>query len=67
MTLLSPLVTGAGGFIGSHLVRKLSANPETKSIYAVDLKSSKRLVELAKFPKVQILELDLCDPRSADL
>jgi nucleoside-diphosphate-sugar epimerase len=61
------LVTGAGGFIGSHLVRKLSTNPETKIIYAVDLKSSKRLLELAKLPKVKILELDLCDPRSADL
>lgn len=66
MTLLHPLVTGAGGFIGSHLVRKLSANPDTKVIYALDLKSNKRLVELAKLPKVQILELDLCDPRSTD-
>lgn len=66
MTLLNPLVTGAGGFIGSHLVRKLSANPDTKVIYAVDLKSSTRLAELAKLPKVQILEQDLCNPRSAD-
>lgn len=67
MTLSHPLVTGAGGFIGSHLVRKLSRNHETKVIYAVDLKSNKRLAELAKLPKVQILEQDLCDPRSADL
>lgn len=66
MTLLNPLVTGAGGFVGSHLVRKLSENPDTKVVYAVDLKSSKRLTELAKLPKVQILEQDLCDPRSAD-
>jgi len=67
MTLTHPLVTGAGGFIGSHLVRKLSGNPDTKVIYAVDLKSNKRLAELAKLPKVRILEQDLCDPRSADL
>lgn len=67
MTLSFPLVTGAGGFVGSHLVRKLSANPDTKVIYAIDLKSNKRLVELAKIPKVQILELDLCEPRSAEL
>lgn len=66
MTLVHPLVTGAGGFIGSHLVRKLSEHPDTKVIYAVDLKSSKRLAELAKLPKVQILEQDLCNPRSAD-
>lgn len=61
------MVTGAGGFIGSHLVRKLSGNPDAKIIYAVDLKSNKRLAELAKLPNVKILEQDLCDPRSADL
>ncbi len=66
MILDYPLVTGAGGFIGSHLVKKLNANPETKVIYAVDVKSNKRLVELAKLPKVQILEQDLCDTRSSD-
>lgn len=67
MTLSYPMVTGAGGFIGSHLVRKLSGNPDAKIIYAVDLKSNKRLAELAKLPNVKILEQDLCDPRSADL
>lgn len=67
MTLSIPLVTGAGGFVGSHLVRRLSADPTTKLIYAVDLANSPRLHELSKLPKVEILELDLRDPRGSDL
>jgi nucleoside-diphosphate-sugar epimerase len=67
LSLAYPLVTGAGGFVGSHLVRKLSQNSDTKVIYAVDLDSSERLLELASLPKVQILKLDLRNPKSTAL
>ena len=67
MTLSYPLVTGAGGFVGSHLVRRLISNPLTKSIYAADLPNSPRLRELSKLPKVEIIELDLNDPQSLAL
>ena len=60
-------MTGAGGFIGSHLVRSLSSHPKTKMVYAIDLSDSPRLHELSKLPKVKTIELDLKDPRSSDL
>ena len=66
LSLNIPLVTGAGGFVGSHLVRRLSADPMTKLIYAVDLPNSPRLRELSNLPKVKTIELDLKDPRSSD-
>ena len=65
LSLTTPLVTGAGGFVGSHLVRKLSTHSMTKKIYGVDLPNSPRLRELSKLPKVEIIELDLNDPRSS--
>lgn len=60
-------MTGAGGFVGSHLVRRLSSDSVTKTVYAVDLPNSPRLRELSKLPKVEIIELDLKDPRSSEL
>ena len=67
LSLSNPLVTGAGGFVGSHLVRRLSSHPQTKIIYAADLPNSPRLRELSKLPKVKTIELDLKDSRSSDL
>jgi UDP-glucose 4-epimerase len=67
LSLKSPLVTGAGGFIGSHLVKRLSADPLTTVIYAVDLPKSPRLRDLSKLPKVKVLEIDLNDPKSSEL
>lgn len=67
LSLGTPLVTGAGGFVGSNLVRRLSSHSMTKIIYAVDLPNSPRLRELSMLPKVEIIELDLRDPQSSGL
>jgi UDP-glucose 4-epimerase len=67
LTLDSPLVTGAGGFVGSHLVRRLSAHPMTRIIYAADLPNSPRLRDLSTLPKVKIIEIDLNDAQNSDL
>lgn len=57
--LRRPLVTGAGGFIGSHLCRALATLPNVELIYAVDLPGSTRLKSLASIRKVKVIEFDL--------
>ena len=64
--LLKPLVTGAGGFIGSHLVRELLNSPDMQVIYCIDLPNSKRLKEFEDNPRVRIIELDLNSDSSID-
>ena len=54
-----PLITGAGGFVGSHLAKQLAELPDTEMIYCVDLPNSVRFAELQKIKKVTIIEVDL--------
>lgn len=65
MILNRPLVTGAGGFIGAHLTRKLSMLDEVEFVYAVDLPNNTRLHNLAKTDKIRMIECDLTDPVSS--
>jgi GDP-D-mannose 3', 5'-epimerase len=57
------LVTGAGGFIGGHLVQDLLAGG-FESIRAVDLKPTRDWFQC--FPDVENLQLDLRDKRACD-
>jgi nucleoside-diphosphate-sugar epimerase len=64
--LQKPLVTGAGGFIGSHLVRELLNRSDTQVIYCIDLPNSKRLKEFENNPRVKVIELNLNSESSID-
>jgi nucleoside-diphosphate-sugar epimerase len=66
-TIKTPLVTGAAGFIGSHLVNKLSGMDEVEKVYCVDLPNSPRFKQLAKLPKVIIVEADLNKSDSVEM
>lgn len=57
--LTKPLVTGAGGFIGYHLVQDLLNRPEVEIIYCVDLPNSPRLHKLKDNSKIRVLEINL--------
>jgi UDP-glucose 4-epimerase len=60
--LRRPLVTGAGGFIGSHLALELSKNSEVEFVYVIDLPGSPRLEAFRNNSKIRILEIDLSSP-----
>lgn len=62
MILKRPLITGAGGFIGSHLAKKLSLMDEVEYIYIVDLPNNSRVKNFANSEKFRIIECDLTDP-----
>lgn len=54
-----PLVTGAGGFIGSNLVSTLADSETTVKVYALDRPGNRGLSTFENNPKVELLELDL--------
>jgi len=58
--LSRPLVTGAGGFIGSHLANQLASLPEVEFVYVVDIPNAVRLQTFKNSPRFRVLELDLC-------
>lgn len=59
--LRRPLVTGAGGFIGSHLANQLAKLSEVEFVYVIDMPNSVRLQTFKNNPRFRTLELDLCD------
>jgi nucleoside-diphosphate-sugar epimerase len=65
--LSRPLVTGAGGFIGSHLAQHLASLPEVEFVYVVDIPTNVRLQMFSNNPKIKILTLDLCAPNVEEL
>jgi nucleoside-diphosphate-sugar epimerase len=54
------LVTGAGGFLGSHVVELLSSRSEIE-VVATDLVATERTDELARLPRVRFAAFDLRD------
>jgi uncharacterized protein len=52
-------ITGATGFIGSKLVKKLSDRGEEIVIFVRDLEKAKRIFPSAAFPKLTIVHADL--------
>lgn len=65
--LRRPIVTGAGGFIGSHLARKLAELPEVEFVYIVDLPSSQRLKKFADSDKFRVIECNLSETSTKHL
>src|SRR5262249_2357002 len=64
------LVTGAAGFIGMHVARRLAADgrdvvgvDNLNAYYEVRLKQA-RLAELAKFPSFRFEQIELGDPKA---
>ncbi len=56
------LITGVGGFAGSHLADYLASRPETASdLWGCDLSAQRRAYHP---PTLQLLAADLCDPEA---
>ncbi len=62
MILKRPLITGAGGFIGAHLAKKLSLMDEVEYVYIVDLPNNSRMKNFSSTEKFRIIECDLTEP-----
>lgn len=59
------LITGGAGFIGYHLAKFLSADPEVELVLADNLQRGRNdedFSELLKNPRIRFLNLDLTDP-----
>lgn len=54
-----PMVTGAGGFIGSHLCMRLAELDFVEKIFAIDLPGSARLTRLSTFRKISTIQFNL--------
>jgi UDP-glucose 4-epimerase len=67
MSLSKPLITGAGGFIGSHLARYLGKLNEVEVIYLADLPNNLRLNEFRNSSKFRIIEGNLSEGNTVDL
>lgn len=61
-----PLITGAGGFIGSHLANTLSERYDCDRIYLVDLPGNSRLQSFQDSKRVIRIELNLNSPESLE-
>ncbi len=59
MTFQRPMVTGAGGFIGSHLVFRLLQEESIEQVICVDVQMNQRLNALSRNQKVKIVLADL--------
>ncbi len=59
MEFRRPMVTGAGGFIGSHLVKRLLQTESIDQVICVDVQMNQRLDILSKNPKVNVILIDL--------
>lgn len=59
MIFRRPMVTGAGGFIGSHLAHRLVQEESIEQVICVDIQMNQRLNMLSQNPKVKIVITDL--------
>lgn len=57
-------VTGGAGFIGANLCRELVGRPDVGRVIAFDDLSTGRADNLAGIDGVELVEGDICDPRS---
>jgi nucleoside-diphosphate-sugar epimerase len=62
---LTVLITGASGFIGSHLVELLSASGSW-SVIAADVTQNDRTASFSGLPNVEVVDLDLRDRAALD-
>lgn len=58
----SVLLTGTSGFLGSHLLKRLTADPHCKKLIAVDMERPPY-----KMPKKKFYKVDLTHPRADEM
>jgi len=61
------LVTGAAGFIGSHVVDELLKRDDVEKIYVIDnLETGSNIDNLSKDPRVKLIVKDIANPSVVD-